>query len=116
MIDMAAKDILPAVVKYTTELAASINEVTAAGADASVQKEMLDEISKYLKEANDALKKLKADQADAEKADAKSTAEYYRDVIKADMEALRTPVDTLETLVDSEYWPIPTYGDLLFEA
>mgnify|MGYP000170291058 CR=1 FL=1 len=116
MIDMAAKDILPAVVKYTTELAASINEVTAAGADASVQKEMLDEISKYLKEANEALKKLKADQADAEKADTKSTAEYYRDVIKADMEALRAPVDTLETLVDSEYWPIPTYGDLLFEA
>ena len=32
------------------------------------------------------------------------------------MEALRAPVDTLETLVDSEYWPIPTYGDLLFEA
>ncbi len=116
MIDMASKDILPAVVKYTTELAASINEVTAAGADAGVQKEMLDEISRYLKEANEALKKLKADQSVAEKDSAKATAEYYRDVIKADMEALRAPVDTLETLVDAEYWPIPTYGDLLFEA
>ncbi len=115
MIDMASKDILPAVVKYTTELAASINEVTSAGADASVQKEMLDAISSKLKEANEALKKLKADQAEGEKENAKTTAEYYRDVIKADMEALRAPVDALETMVDSEYWPIPTYGDLLFE-
>ena len=68
------------------------------------------------KEANEALKKLKADQAASEKDSSKATAEYYRDVIKADMEALRAPVDVLETIVDAEYWPIPTYGDLLFEA
>ena len=116
MIDMASKDIIPAVMKYTTELAASINELTSAGADASVQKEVLDEIVVYLKEAKAALNKLKADQADAQKACSKCTAEYYRDVIKADMAALRAPVDTLETLVDAEYWPMPTYGDLLFEA
>ena len=116
MIDMASKDIIPSVVKYTTELAASINEVVTAGADASVQKEMLDEITKYLKEAKAALDKLKADQADGEKACVKCTAEYYRDTIKADMEALRAPVDKLETLVDAEYWPMPTYGEMLFEA
>ncbi len=116
MIDMASKDILPSVIKYTTELAASINEVTAAGCDAEVQKSMLTEISGYLKDAKAALDKLKADQADAQKACVKCTAEYYRDTIKADMEALRAPVDALEAVVDSEYWPMPTYGDLLFEA
>lgn len=116
MIDMASKDILPSVMKYTTELAASINEVVSAGADASVQKETLDEITVYLKEAKTALTTLKADQAEAEKECVKCTAEFYRDVIKADMAALRTPVDILETLVDSEYWPMPTYGELLFEA
>ena len=116
MIDMASKDILPSVMKYTTELAASINEVVSAGADASVQKETLDEITVYLKEAKTALTTLKADQAEAEKGCVKCTAEFYRDVIKADMAALRTPVDILETLVDSEYWPMPTYGELLFEA
>ena len=116
MIDMASKDILPSVIKYTTELAASINEVVSAGADASVQKETLDEITVYLKEAKTALTTLKADQAEAEKGCVKCTAEFYRDVIKADMAALRTPVDILETLVDSEYWPMPTYGELLFEA
>lgn len=67
MIDMASKDILPSVMKYTTELAASINEVVSAGADASVQKETLDEITVYLKEAKTALTTLKADQAEAEK-------------------------------------------------
>ena len=116
MIDMASKDILPSVMKYTTELAASINEVVSAGADASVQKETLDEITVYLKEAKTALTTLKADRAEAEKECVKCTAEFYRDVIKADMAALRTPVDILETLVDSEYWPMPTYGELLFEA
>lgn len=116
MIDMASKDILPSVMKYTTELAASINEVVSAGADASVQKETLDEITVYLKEAKTALTTLKADQAEAEKGCVKCTAEFYRDVIKADMAALRTPVDILETLVDSECWPMPTYGELLFEA
>ena len=116
MIDIASKDILPSVIKYTTELAASINEVVSAGADASVQKETLDEITVYLKEAKTALTTLKADQAEAEKGCVKCTAEFYRDVIKTDMAALRTPVDILETLVDSEYWPMPTYGELLFEA
>ncbi len=116
MIDMASKDILPAIMKYTTELAASVNEVTAAGCDADVQKEMLEEVTAYLKEAQTALKKLKADVTDSKKACVKCTAEYYRDTIKADMIALRTPVDMLETIVDSEYWPMPTYEDLLFEA
>lgn len=116
MIDMASRDILPAVVKYTAKLASSINEITAAGADAGVQKEMLDEISKYLREAKDALNRLKSDRGNAQKECVKCTAEYYRDVIKADMLALRAPVDKLETLVDSEYWPIATYGELLFEA
>ena len=116
MIDMASKDILPAVIKYTTELAGSINEVLAAGSNADVQKDLLDEISAALKDAKVALDGLKADQAAAEKATLKETAEYYRDVIIPDMAALRAPVDKLETLVDSAYWPIPTYGDMLFEA
>lgn len=115
MIDMASRDILPAVVKYTADLAATVNGITAAGANADVQRMMLDEISVYLKEAKDALNRLRTDQAEAQKECAKCTAEYYRDTIKADMLALRAPVDKLETLVDSRYWPIPTYGELLFE-
>ena len=41
---------------------------------------------------------------------------YYRDVVKTAMYALRTPVDELEMIVDKEMWPMPSYGDLIFEV
>ena len=43
-------------------------------------------------------------------------AVYYRDVVKTAMDALRTPVDELEMIVDKEMWPMPSYGDLIFEV
>ena len=116
MISMASKQILPAVISYTTELANSIASVEAVGCDASVQKERLNKVTVELKAMNAALEKLKADQAEGEKACPKCTAVYYHDPIMADMAALRAPADRLEMLVDKDFWPIPTYGDLLFEV
>ena len=116
MISMASKQILPAVISYTTELANSIASVEAVGCDASVQKERLNKVTVELKAMNAALEKLKADQAEGEKACPKCTAVYYHDTIMADMAALRAPADRLEMLVDKDFWPIPTYGDLLFEV
>lgn len=116
MISMASKQILPAVISYTTELASSIASVESVGCDASVQKERLEKVTVELKAMNAALEKLKADQASGEKDSAKSTAVYYHDTIMADMAALRAPADRLEMLVDKDFWPIPTYGDLLFEV
>lgn len=116
MIEMASKQIMPAVIGYTTQLANSIAAVEAVSCDASVQKEQLAKISSLLREMKDALDKLIADQANSDKACAKCTAEYYHDVIMADMAALRTPADKLEMLVDKDFWPFPTYGDLLFEV
>ena len=43
-------------------------------------------------------------------------AVFYRDIVKADMDALRAPVDKLEMIVDKDMWPMPSYGDLLFEV
>ena len=43
-------------------------------------------------------------------------AAFYRDEVKTAMEALRTPVDKLEMIVDKEVWPMPSYGDLIFEV
>ena len=116
MISMASKQILPAVISYTTELANSIASVEAVGCDASVQKERLEKVTAELKAMNTALEKLIADQAAGEKECPKCTAVYYHDTIMADMAALRTPADRLEMLVDKDFWPIPTYGDLLFEV
>lgn len=119
MIDMASKQIIPAVIKYATELAKSINEIKMAipDADISVQTELLTETSSYLSDAKVALAKLiDAQSTGVAMKVAKEQAEYYRDVVKTAMEELRTPVDKLEMIVDKEMWPLPSYGDLIFEV
>ncbi len=117
MVDMASKQLIPAVVKYTKSLADTVTSVKAAGADATVQAELLAESDALLKEAKEALKKLIADQtAGAAMEDVKAQAFFYKDTIKEDMEALRTPIDKLEMIVDKEMWPMPSYGDLMFEV
>ena len=118
MIDIASKQIIPAVIKYTTNLADSINAVKAAGAaDVSVQTELLSETSDYLSEVKVALAKL-IDVAEkgTELAEGVEQATYYRDVVKAAMDELRAPVDKLEMIVDKDLWPMPSYGDLIFEV
>lgn len=117
MIDIAGKQIIPAVIKYTTELADSINAVRAAGADVSVQSELLTETSDYLSDVKAALTGLidAADQGSA-MARGREQAVYYRDVVKTAMDALREPVDKLEMIVDKDLWPMPSYGDLIFEV
>ena len=117
MIDMASKQIIPAVMKYTKELAETVLAVKEAGADASVQSELLGEISGYLVEAKAALKALTeiTDEAAAKEEGSVQANFYHSDVVPA-MAALRAPVDKLEMIVDKEAWPMPSYGDLIFEV
>ena len=117
MIDMASKQIVPAIIKYTKDLADTVVAVKEAGADASVQAELLTEISGLLAETKKALEALKVvtDQAAAMEEGEDQARFYHFDVVPA-MEALRTPVDTLEMIVDKEAWPMPSYGDLIFEV
>ena len=117
MIDMASKQILPAVVSYTKTLADTVLAVKEAGADASVQTELLKEASLLLTDAKKALETLKLEDAKAAAMEeGKEQAFYYKDVVKKAMEELRAPVDALEMIVDKKVWPIPTYGDLMFEV
>ncbi len=117
MIDMASKDIIPAVVSYAGELANSIIAVREAGAAATAQIEILNEVDALLAEAKKALNLLQEEEKNATNIkNAKEQAFYYKDVVKVAMHALRAPVDKLEMLVDSNVWPIPTYGELMFEV
>ena len=119
MIDIAGKQIIPAVIKYITSLAQSVNSVKSAVADAdvSVQSELLTESSALLSDAQVALAKLKDETAKAgAMEEGREQAVYYRDVVKTAMDALRAPVDELEMIVDKEMWPMPSYGDLIFEV
>ncbi len=117
MIDMASKQFMPAFIKYTKTLADTVNSVKAAGADASVQMECLNEVTELMgetKKALDALMKV-TDEASQKEEGAVQANFYHSDVFPA-MEALRAPVDKLEMIVDKEAWPMPSYGDLIFEV
>ncbi len=117
MIDVASKQIIPAVIKYTKTLADTINAVTAAGAEASVQVELLNETSALLSDTKVALAKLSdVTETAATKAEGEGQARYFHDVVTVAMAELRDPVDKLEMIVDKEMWPMPSYGDLLFEV
>lgn len=116
MIDMAGKDIIPAVVRYTGTLASTVNAVEAAGADASVQKELLTRVNVLLRQASSALADLRIKQETAVKMTGEAQAHYYHDEVFPAMEILRAPVDHLEMICDSEIWPMPTYGELLFNV
>ena len=117
MIDMASKQIIPAVIKYTKTLADTVISVKEAGADASVQAELLTEVSSLLNQTKKALEALIAvtDQASSMEEGADQARFYHSDVVPA-MAALRAPVDELEMIVDKEAWPMPSYGDLIFEV
>ena len=116
MIDMAGKDIVPAVVRYTGELARAAREVESLGVDASVQKELLTRVNVLLRQVGDALADLRVKQEKAAAFTGAEQARYAHDVICPAMEVLRAPVDHLEMIVDGRLWPMPTYGDLLFNV
>ena len=118
MLDITTKQIIPAVIKYTTVLAQSINAVRAAAAvDVGVQTSLLEKCSNRLSETDKAMGVL----ADAvahigDHPEGRERAVYCREKVVKAMEELRKPVDELEMLVDKEMWPMPSYGDLIFEV
>lgn len=117
MIDIAGKQIIPAVIRYTKTLGDTISSVTSAGVEADVQTELLREASALLAETKRALNELiRADAAAAEKEEGEEQARAFHDEVMPAMQALRAPVDKLEMIVDKEIWPMPSYGDLLFEV
>ena len=119
MIHMAAKHYIPAVIHYTTRLAQSINAVASAcpQAELSVQRKLLQDVSRYLADASTALEQLKPLMARVDSIDGvKEMALAYHDAVVPAMDALRYPIDTLELMVDKSIWPVPTYGDLMFEV
>ena len=117
MMDMMGKQIMPAAMRYAGMLAKDAREVAEAGADASVLTGSLKKGTALITEMQAAYEKLKEDTKKAAAiGNNKEQAVFYRDVVCADMAALRAPADALEMMVDKEVWPIPTYGDLLFEV
>ena len=118
MIDMAKKQILPASIKYQTSLGSSINTLRTAtpDLDTSVQVALMNDINENVKKMYAAIADLeKKTRAAEHMEEGEVQACYYHDVVCEAMETLRAPADKLEMLVAKEDWPIPSYGDLIFE-
>ncbi|MCG8502331.1 MAG: glutamine synthetase III [Firmicutes bacterium] len=119
MLEMAKRQILPAALKFCDQLASSVNQVkaTGTGADTGVQEELLKEVSATMVSFQKNTKLLEeAVKAASAIEDVHECAYAYQSKVFAQMGLLRADGDKLETLVDESLWPMPTYGDLLFDV
>ncbi|TGE31595.1 glutamine synthetase III [Desulfosporosinus sp. Sb-LF] len=118
MIDMAKHQIIPSAVKYSTQLANSITAIKSASSavDISVQAELLKDLCSTLVSFNANLINLEkvTHEAATMTTEAYAHGVYYRDVVFKAMQALRTDGDKLETIIDADQWPLPTYSQMLF--
>ena len=117
MLDMARKDILPAMSSYSAELASDAAAKTAllGDADCSYEKESVKSLCALIGATHRGVKKLEDDLLAAKSGTApEALADVYKSTILDDMRALRISVDEMETLASAKAWPYPCYGDLLF--
>ena len=115
MVDMAKKQILPAVTKYSKTLTDTVLAKKEIGVATTYETESVKQISDLQTQAYEALVQLEKDIETLHATDDFEKAAYFvRDHIITDMQALREPCDKLEVLTSTEDWPFPTYGKLLF--
>lgn len=114
-LDMATMDIIPAVIKYKGDVAKSANESLALGVEADEEKEIVNTLAALLATAKKDVERLRhALKTAHEKGENIEGAKYYHDDVLSAMDALRATCDEMELNTAKEYWPLPSYGDLLF--
>ncbi len=119
MLDMASKNVIPACFKYEKSLAEliSMKENSVSGISCKAEEKRLKVISMLTDKLYDATEKLSKDLTYQDKHyGVYETAKFFRDTILADMETVRSFADALEPIVAKEYWPFPTYSDLLYSV
>ena len=118
MIDMMKKQIMPAVSDYTAFLAGNIaaKKAVSESVNTDAESELLTKLSDELSELYKKEKVLEEAEAKENSVDAYETAVYYRDKVFGAMQDLRETVDRIEPDVASDFWPVPTYSELLFRV
>ena len=116
MIDMAKKDIAPAVSAYSSELASTALTKKELGVNAKAELEVLTKISDLAAVLNDKIATLESAVIKAGEFELKEQADFFHDTVIPAMNELRLVADELETLTAEAYWPFPGYGDLLFSV
>ena len=113
MVDMAMHQILPAAMRYSSELTESALRKQNAGIHATTEKALAERLSGHIDALYEKCEELNKDLVTVP-TDRQEKANYFHNVITKDMELLRAEADALESLTDKRYWPFPTYSDLLF--
>ncbi|MBQ2785487.1 MAG: glutamine synthetase III [Oscillospiraceae bacterium] len=113
-VDMVMQQILPAALRYSSDLANAVSRKAAIGVSASAEKELLTRLSCHTDAVYQKCEKLRNDLNSVPYSSNQAAADYFRHTIVADMTSLRADADMLEQLTDKHYWPYPTYSDLLF--
>ncbi len=117
MLEMAKQEILPAALKYTKFVTDDLASKSSLGLKAPKELEKADKLTaltESLMNKIDTLDEAAAGVPDTD--DVFEIANYYRDVVIGKMTELRDVADKLETVVAKEYWPFPTYTDLLYRV
>lgn len=117
MVELVKKEIIGSVISYETALSELIESKSALGVSCQLETNLLNKISSLADEMGVRLENLEtAIKGSKEPMDTAQKGDYYRKVIVSAMQSLREVVDELETLVDSQYWSLPTYSQLLFSV
>ena len=117
MIREARRTYRPVITAYATKVAKGLETIRAAGAEAAMECEQntLNKLCYGITEINDAIKELDAVHKKAEGLiDAQEQANCYAHEVTPVMSRLRGAVDAMEEIVAADYWPVPTYDDILF--
>ena len=119
MIDMASKDILPAISSYTKALSDTViaKKGAFAGADCTYEESVIEKLSALSADIYKKLTSLKQAVSEADSIyDAQKLSRFSHDALLKVMEELRASVDEAEEITSAEYWPYPSYGELLFSV
>ena len=116
MIDMARKEIIPAVAKFAADTASAVSvKSSVASVACKYEKKLITQLSELVDEMDDAASVLEGAVAELKQIQViVDASEFIRDKVLPAMEALRAAADKAEPMTSAEYWPFPTYDKLLF--
>lgn len=115
MLNIANRQIVPAASRYYKVLADTVTSLVAAGAQSSMHRKLMEKVGRLITSLSDAIQTLEGQAEKAKLIDnVIRRAENYRDSVIPAMKNLRSFADELETIVDSRYWPLPSYAEMLF--
>ncbi len=116
MIDMARKEIIPAVAKFAADTASAVSvKSSVASVACKYEKKLITQLSDLVDEMDDAASVLEGAVAELKQIQViVDASEFIRDKVLPAMEALRAAADKAEPMTSAEYWPFPTYDKLLF--